>query len=234
MNNSISPADMNELHYIGHRDRLRDRLRKNGEMALADYEILELILFKLIPRRDTKSVAKALLKRFSTLGGVFGAPLHLLQEVPGIGETVAFELKLISIATQRMLKAEIKDTQILDSWSKVLDYCNATMAHEEREQFRILFLNKRHVLISNEIQSKGTVDHTPVYLREIVRRSLELSATSIILVHNHPSGDPSPSRADLEMTQTIISTILPLGITVYDHIIIGKTNYISFKGLKLI
>ena len=226
--------DGKHAHYHGHRERLRNRYREHGDTALADYEILELLLFRLIPRRDTKPIAKALLDRFGTLAGVFGAPTTLLQEVNGVGETVALDLKLIATAGHRMLKSELRGKQVLSSWSAVIDYCHAAMAYEAREQFRILFLDKRNALIADEVQGQGTVDHTPVYPREVVRRALELSATAIILVHNHPSGDPTPSRADIEMTKTIIDTAKPLGITVHDHIIIGKDGHASLKGLRLI
>ncbi|MGV2123933.1 RadC family protein [Agrobacterium vitis] len=221
-------------HYHGHRERLRQRFKEKGDEALADYEVLELLLFRLIPRRDTKPIAKALLDRFGSLAGVFGAKHTLLQEVKGVGEAVALDLKLISSAAQRMLKSELKGKQILSSWSSVIDYCHAAMAYETTEQFRILFLDKRNTLIADEVQGRGTVDHTPVYPREVVKRALELSATAIILVHNHPSGDPTPSRADIEMTKTIIDTAKPLGITVHDHVIIGKQGHASLKGLRLI
>jgi DNA repair protein RadC len=223
-----------DLHYHGHRERLRSKFRDHGDTALADYELLELILFRLIPRRDTKPIAKALIERFGTLGGVFGAPVHLLQEIKGIGEAVATDLKLISTVAHRSLKSEIKGKMLLASWSSVIDYCHQAMAYETNEQFRILFLDKRNQLIADEVQQRGTVDHTPVYPREVVKRALELSATAIILVHNHPSGDPTPSRADIDMTHMIISTAKPLGITVHDHIIIGKDGHASLKGLKLI
>ncbi len=223
-----------EEHYHGHRERLRDRFRDHGDTALADYEILELLLFRLIPRRDTKPIAKALLDRFGSLAGVFGAPASLLQEVKGVGEAVALDLKLISTVAHRTLKSELKGKQVLASWSSVIEYCHAAMAHETREQFRILFLDKRNALIADEVQGRGTVDHTPVYPREVVKRALELSATAIILVHNHPSGDPTPSRADIDMTKMIIETAKPLGITVHDHIIIGKDGHASLKGLRLI
>jgi DNA repair protein RadC len=226
--------DPTEAHYHGHRERLRTKFRDFGDTALADYEILELLLFRLIPRRDTKPVAKALLDRFGTLGGVFGAPLHLLQEVKGIGEAVAADLKLISTIAHRTLKSEIKGKQVLASWSSVIDYCHQAMAYETNEQFRILFLDKRNQLIADEVQQRGTIDHTPVYPREVVKRALELSATAIILVHNHPSGDPTPSRADIDMTHMIVNTAKPLGITVHDHIIIGKDGHASLKGLRLI
>lgn len=227
-------ANAKEAHYHGHRERLRARYRQQGETALADYEILELLLFRLIPRRDTKPIAKALLDRFGTLAGVFGAPPALLQEVNGIGEAVAVDLKLIATVSQRTLKSELRNKQVLGSWSSVINYCHAAMAHESREQFRLLFLDKRNVLIADEVQGHGTIDHTPVYPREVVKRALELSATALILVHNHPSGDPTPSRADIDMTKTIIDTAKPLGITVHDHIIIGKDGHASLKGLRLI
>lgn len=230
----LPAVQQDDAHYHGHRDRLRARYRDHGDTALADYEILELLLFRLIPRRDTKPIAKALLERFGTLAGVFGASPALLQEVKGIGEAVAFDLKLISTVAHRTLKSELKGKQVLASWSSVIDYCHAAMAHETREQFRILFLDKRNALIADEVQQTGTVDHTPVYPREVVKRALELSATALILVHNHPSGDPTPSRADIEMTKMIIDTAKPLGITVHDHIIIGKDGHASLKGLRLI
>ncbi|MHB0950472.1 MAG: RadC family protein [Allorhizobium sp.] len=227
-------ADAGGAHYHGHRDRLRARFRDGGDAALADYEVLELLLFRLIPRRDTKPIAKALLSRFGTLAGVFGAPPSLLQEIKGVGEAVALDLKLIATVAQRMLKSELRDKHVLSSWSAVIDYCHAAMAHETTEQFRILFLDKRNALIADEVQGRGTVDHTPVYPREVVKRALELSATAIILVHNHPSGDPTPSRADIDMTRMIVDTAKPLGITVHDHIIIGKDGHASLKGLRLI
>ncbi|AYG59004.1 RadC family protein [Rhizobium jaguaris] len=223
-----------EAHYHGHRERLRNRYRDGGDTALADYEILELLLFRLIPRRDTKPIAKALLARFGTLGGVFGAPANLLQEISGVGEAVALDLKLVATVAQRMLKSELSGKPVLSSWKALIDYCHTAMAHETREQFRILFLDKRNALIADEVQGLGTVDHTPVYPREVVRRALELSATAVILVHNHPSGDPTPSRADIDMTKTIIDTAGPLGITVHDHIIIGKNGHVSFRALQLI
>lgn len=227
-------AEAPEEHYHGHRDRLRLRFRESGDRALADYELLELLLFRLIPRRDTKPIAKALLARFGSLPEVLGAPTHLLTEVKGVGDSVAADLKLVAAIAHRMLKGELKGRQVLASWTSVIEYCRAAMAFETREQFRVLFLDKKNALIADEVQQTGTVDHTPVYPREVVKRALELSATAIILVHNHPSGDPTPSRADIEMTKLIIDTARPLGITVHDHIIIGKDGHASLKGLKLI
>jgi DNA repair protein RadC len=210
------------------------RIRESGAGALTDYELLELLLFRTIPRADTKARAKALIMRFGSLAEVLGAPERLLREVPDIGESAALDLKIIAAAAQRMAKNEIQGRQVLASWSKVIDYCRAAMAFETVEQFRILFLDKKNALIADEIQQRGTVDHTPVYPREVVRRALELSATAVILVHNHPSGDPTPSRADIEMTKTIVDTAGSLGIAVHDHIIIGKSGHVSFKGLRLI
>jgi DNA repair protein RadC len=221
-------------HHAGHRDRLRQRFREAGPAALADYELLELLLFRSIPRADTKARAKALLKRFGSLAEVLGAPEHLLREVEDVGEAAALDLRIVAAVAQRMVRSEIKGREVLSSWNQVIDYCRSAMAFEEREQFRILFLDKKNALIADEVQQTGTVDHTPVYPREVVRRALELSATAIILVHNHPSGDPTPSRADIDMTKTIIDSARPLGIAVHDHIIIGKKGHASMKGLLLI
>ncbi|PWJ79423.1 DNA repair protein RadC [Pseudaminobacter salicylatoxidans] len=229
-----SPPSEEKPHYLGHRQRLRERFRQTGPDTLSDYEILELLLFRSIPRADTKERAKALLKRFGSLAEVLGAPERLLREVENIGEGAALDLKIVAAAAQRMARGEIRGRELLSSWSQVLDYCRAAMAFEEREQFRILFLDKKNALIADEVQQMGTVDHTPVYPREVVRRALELSATAIILAHNHPSGDPTPSRADIEMTRTIIEIAKPLGIAVHDHIIIGKNGHASMKGLLLI
>lgn len=221
-------------HYLGHRQRLRERFREAGASALPDYELLELLLFRSIPRADTKAAAKALIGRFGSLAEVLGAPEHLLRETINVGEAVALDLKIVAAAAQRMARGEIKSREVLSSWQAVLDYCRAAMAFEAREQFRILFLDKKNGLIADEVQQTGTVDHTPVYPREVVKRALELSATAVILVHNHPSGDPTPSRADIEMTKTILSTAKPLGIVVQDHIIIGKSGFASMKGMLLI
>lgn len=183
----LQKAKSGQAHYLGHRERLRERFASTGASGLADYEMLELLLFRLIPRADTKPVAKALLARFGTLAEVLGAPVSLLREVKGIGPSVALDLKVIAAASQRMLRSEIKGKEVLSSWNQVIDYCRASMAFEEREQFRILFLDKKNALIADEVQQKGTVDHTPVYPREVIRRALELSATAIVLVHNHPT-----------------------------------------------
>lgn len=221
-------------HYLGHRDRLRERFAQTGAEALADYELLELLLFRSIPRADTKPIAKALLARFGSLAEVLGAPRELLCEVKGVGQSVALELKIIAASAQRAMKSEIRGREVLSSWQQVLDYCKAAMAFEDREQFRILFLDKKNTLIADEIQHVGTVDHTMAYPREVLRRALALSATAVILAHNHPSGDPTPSRADIDMTRAIIDALKPSGVTVHDHIIIGKKGFASMKGLLLI
>jgi DNA repair protein RadC len=231
---SASPSALEKAHYEGHRDRLRKRFDEAGEQALADYEILELLLFRFVPRRDTKPIAKHLLARFGSLAQVLGAPAALLKEVKFIGDDAARDLKVVAAVSRRMLRAEVMQRDVLSSWNQVVDYCQAAMAFEEREQFRILFLDRKNVLIADEVQQTGTVDHTPVYPREVIRRALELSSTAIILVHNHPSGDPAPSRADIEMTRTIMDTAKPLGISVHDHIIIGRKGVASMKSLRLI
>ncbi|MCX5578407.1 RadC family protein [Kaistia terrae] len=221
-------------HYSGHRERLKTRFRETGPDSVADYELLELILFQVVPRRDTKPIAKALLARFGTFSDVLAAPEARLTEISGVGASVATHLKLVHAAATRYARGAVRQRPLLGSWSAVIDYCRAAMAYEEKEQFRILFLDRKNVLIADEVQQVGTVDHTPVYPREVVKRALELSATAIVLAHNHPSGDPTPSRADIEMTKTIVAIADPLGIAVHDHIIVGRNGHASFRALKLI
>ncbi|MGC1777637.1 MAG: DNA repair protein RadC [Xanthobacteraceae bacterium] len=221
-------------HYFGHRERLRDRFRDAGPDALSDYELLELLLFRALPRSDVKPLAKALLEKFGSFAEVIAAPQSRLAEVKGLGHASATELKIVQAAASRLLRGAVKKRPVLSSWSTVLDYCRTAQAFADREQFRVLFLDKRNQLIADELQQVGTVDHTPVYPREVVKRALELAATALILVHNHPSGDPTPSRADIQMTQQIIAVAQPLGISVHDHIIVGKEGHASLKGLKLI
>jgi len=217
-------------HYYGHRQRLRQRFMEGGPDALPDYELLELILFRAIPRRDTKPLAKELLAKFGSFAAVMNASPGRLREVAGMGEAVITELKLVRAASLRLLNREIMDRPVLSSWTQVMDYCQAAMAHSEIEQFRILFLDKRNRLIVDEVQQEGTVDHTPVYVREIIKRALELSATALILVHNHPSGDPTPSQADITMTREIVDTAKKLGIVVHDHIIVGREGAGSLRA----
>jgi DNA repair protein RadC len=220
-------------HYYGHRARLRERFREAGADALSDYELLEAVLFRAQPRRDVKPLAKALIAAFGSFAEVISAPESRLREIKGLGEASVTELKLIAAAAARLLRGEVKKRAVLSSWSAVLDYCRSAQAFAEREQFRVLFLDKRNQLIADELQQEGTVDHTPVYPRELVKRALELSATAVILVHNHPSGDPTPSQADIQMTQQIIAVAGPWGIAVHDHIIVGKDGHASLKGLNL-
>ena len=221
-------------HYHGHRDRLREKFRTKGSDALADYEMLELLLFRSIPRRDTKPLAKALIAEFGSLAEILAAPEHRLSKISGLGASVITDLKLIHAAAKLMAVENIRNKTLLGSWSAVLDYCRTAMAFSEIEEFRILFLDKKNCLIADEVQQTGTVDHTPVYPREVAKRSLELSATAILMVHNHPSGDPTPSTADIEMTKTVIETLKPLGVTVHDHIIIARDGHASLKGMQLI
>jgi DNA repair protein RadC len=221
-------------HFHGHRERLRTRFRDAGAEALSDYELLELVLFRAIPRRDVKPLAKILIATFGSFPEVISASNARLSEVKGLGAMAITELKLVHAAAGRLARGQVRKRPVLSSWSNVIDYCRTTMAFAEKEQFRVLFLDKRNQLIVDELQQTGTVDHTPVYPREVVKRALELSATALILVHNHPSGDPTPSHADIEMTRTIIEVAKPLGITVHDHIIVGRDGHASFKGLKLV
>jgi DNA repair protein RadC len=221
-------------HYHGHRMRLRERFLGAGPDALSDYELLEMVLFTAQPRRDMKPLAKSLLKKFGSFAEVVHAPETLLREVDGIGEASINQLRLIAAAASRIAKGQLQQRTLLSSWNDVISYCRTSMAFADKEQFRLLFLDKRNQLIADEVQQVGTVDHTPVYPREVIKRALELSATAIILVHNHPSGDPTPSQADIQMTRAIIDIAAPLGISVHDHIIVGRGGHASLKGLKLI
>jgi DNA repair protein RadC len=220
-------------HYHGHRERLRERFKERGAEALADYELLELTLFRAIPRRDVKPIAKALIERFGGFAEVVGAPIERLAEVDGVSEAVALELKVIHAAAQRAAKTRVMQKPILSSWSALLDYCRTALADERSEQFRVLFVDKKNRLIADEVLGRGTVDHAPVYPREVIRRALDHAATAVILVHNHPSGDPTPSKADIDMTREIVAAAKPLGVTVHDHLVIGKQSTASFKALGL-
>jgi DNA repair protein RadC len=221
-------------HYHGHRDRLRERFLQGGPEALPDYELLELILFMAIPRRDVKPLAKQLVLRFGNLAGVVNATRAELEAVPGLSDNSVVALKAIQASAFRMMKQEVMQKPVLTSWTRLMDYCQATMAHEKKEHFRVLFLNKKNELIADEIQQSGTVDHTPAYPREIMKRALELGATALILVHNHPSGDSSPSRADIDMTNAICNAARTFNIVIHDHVIISKGGVASFKTLGLL
>jgi len=221
-------------HYHGHRQRLRERFMDAGEASLADYEMLELLLFRAIARRDVKPLAKGLIARFGSFAETVAARPERLREVEGLGEAAIVELKLVEAAAKRLARGALQKRPVLSSFMEVLDYCRTAMAFAEREEFRILFLDKRNALIADEVQGVGTIDHTPVYPREIVRRALELGASALILAHNHPSGDPTPSAADIRMTKDIAAIAQPFGITVHDHLIVGRHGHSSFRGLKLI
>ncbi|GHA48126.1 DNA repair protein RadC [Amylibacter ulvae] len=217
-----------------HRARLRDRFFKGGAAAMPDYEILELILFRAIPRRDVKPLAHKLIKEFGDFNRVLAAPIGRLAKIKGIGPAVAQELKIIEAAGHRMAQARVLGQDVLSSWDALMAYCKTVMAHRDTEQFRILFLDRKNTLIADEEQQRGTVDHVPVYPREVAKRALELNASAIILVHNHPSGDPSPSQADIDMTRRIENALQALNITLHDHIVIGKESDASFHSLGLL
>ena len=221
-------------HFVNHRQRLRDRFMKAGTTALADYELLELLLFRAIARRDVKPLAKTLLAEFGDFNRVISAPASRLRKIDGVGEAVVQELKIVEAAAHRLGQARVMGQNALTSWSSLMDYCKISMAHRETEQFRILFLDRKNILIADEEQAKGTVDHVPVYPREVAKRALELNASALILVHNHPSGDPTPSDADIAMTERVNVALNVLGITLHDHVIIGQATDASFRSLGLL
>ncbi len=232
MDDAGKPGDA--PHYLGHRARLRQRFEAGGADAMADYEFLELILFRALPRRDVKPIAKALLARFGTFAEVVAARPERLTEVDGVGGAVVHDLKVIEAAAVRLTRGAVRQRKAMSSWKEVLAYCRTAMAFAEREEFRILFLDKRNALIVDEVQGVGTIDHTPVYPREVIRRALEVGATALVLVHNHPSGDPSPSTADIRLTQEIIAIAKPMGLTVQDHLIVGRSGHASLRAMRLI
>lgn len=229
-----APEDSGKPHYHGHRERLRGKFLKAVQAetteAIADYELLELLLFLAQPRGDVKPLAKALLGRFGSLGAVLSAEPETLRQVKGVGDAAVAALKTVQVAALHLLREQVMEQPVLSSWDRLLDYCHAAMAWRDREQFRILFLDRKNRLIADELQQKGTIDHTPVYPREVVRRALELGASALILVHNHPSGDPQPSKADIEMTRTIKAVSEPLGVALHDHLVIGRAGYCSFRA----
>lgn len=223
-----------EQHYLGHRARLRERFLGPGGEAIPDYELLELILFSARPRGDVKPLAKRLLKQFGSFDKVIFADEPSLRQIDEVGDAVISALKTVRIAATRMLKTEIGDQPVIQSWSALLDYCKLAMGKSKVEEFRVLFLNHRHALMADEVLHKGTVNHTPVYPREVVKRALEHGASAIILLHNHPSGDPTPSKADIDVTQQIIDAARTISVTVHDHVIITETGHYSFKSFGLI
>nr|WP_244459936.1 DNA repair protein RadC [Roseomonas fluvialis] len=215
--------------HLGHRARMREKLLGAGPDALLDHELLEMVLFLALPRRDTKPIARALLARFGSFANAIAAPLHELREVEGLGEAGAAALRTVQAAALRLVRAEVMDRPVLNNWDRLLEYLTAALTRERVEQFRVLFLDTRNRLIADEAQARGTVNHTPVYPREVVKRALELQATALILVHNHPSGDPTPSRADLDMTQEIKAAAGSLGIVLHDHLVVGNGRHLSFR-----
>lgn len=221
-------------HYLGHRQRLRERFLTGGAEALADYEFLELLLFQARPRGDMKPLAKALMKRFGSFAAVMAASPRELAEVRGMGEASIVALKTVEAAALLMTRQQLIDRPVIGSWKKLLDYCHAAMAHQKVEQFRLLFLDNKNALIADEVQQRGTVNHTPVYPREVVKRALELGATALIIAHNHPSGDPTPSEDDIAMTREIAEVAGRLGIALHDHVIIGRNGHRSFRSMGLL
>jgi DNA repair protein RadC len=223
-------ADRVPSYLADHRKRLRARFMEGGAAAMPDYELLELVLFRAIPRQDVKPIARLLLETFGDFNRILAAEPARLLAVKGVGEAVVQDLKIVEAAAHRMMRAKIMKRPVLSSWEALLDYCHTAMSHRETECFRVLFLDRKNVLIADEEQASGTIDHVPVYPREIVKRALELNASALILVHNHPSGDPTPSDSDIAMTNQVLDAASVLGITVHDHLIIGKSREVSFRG----
>jgi DNA repair protein RadC len=228
------PAPAPRPHHLGHRERLRERAVAGGLAALPDYELLELHLFRSISRGDVKPLAKALIARFGSLGAVLGAGLEELKTVPGVGEAVALDLRLVHETALRLGRETVARRPVISSWSALLAYVRTALAHESREQFRVLFLDKKNQLVADEVMGRGTVDHAPAYPREVMRRALELAASAVILVHNHPSGDPTPSQADIDMTRQVVEAGRSLRIAVHDHLVVGRDGVASFKALGLL
>jgi DNA repair protein RadC len=230
------PGPLSDIrpHYWGHRERLRRRLLSGGHAALPEYELLELLLFNAIERRDVKPLAKALLAAFGDLNAVVAASEHRLMQVPGATPKVWLQLRIVEAFAHRMARARVIRRSVISSWDDLMAYCRTVMAYRETEEFRLLFLDRKNVLIADEPQARGTVDHVPVYPREVARRALELNASALILVHNHPSGDPTPSGADVAMTEEIVRACATIGVTLHDHVVIGKGGEASFRSLGLI
>ncbi len=221
-------------HYLGHRERLRARFLKDSGKSFSDYELVELLLFMAQPRGDVKPLAKSLMKHFGTFAALVAADADEIRKLPGAKDATVTALKIVQAAALRMSQVALLGKPAISSWQQLLDYCHAAMAHEKREHFRVLYLDRKNVLIADEVQATGTIDHTPVYPREVVKRALELGASALILVHNHPSGDPSPSGGDIEMTTEIREAAVRLGISLHDHLIIGRKGHASFKSLGLL
>lgn len=221
-------------HFHGHRKRLRDRFLQAGAGALADYELLEMILFPAKPQGDVKPLAKLLLSRFGDFAGVMNASPTSLMEVEGVGEAAVGAIKVVRAAAEKLLQSHAAERTIIHNWEALLDYCRIAMAHQKVEEFRLLFLNQKNELIGDEVQQRGTINHTPVYPREVVKRSLELGAAALVLLHNHPSGDPQPSQDDIDITVRIVSACAGVGVRVHDHVVIGTNGHFSFRAHGLI
>lgn len=221
-------------HHLGHRERLRERFLNGGADALPDYELLELLLTLARPRVDCKPLAKTLIKRFGSLPALMAADPDSLRDIDGVGDSTVTALKIVQAAAQRMLKRDVLDKPVLDTWNKVLDYCHSVMAQERQEQLRLFFLDGRNALVADEVQSKGTVNHTPLYVREVVKRALELGASALIIAHNHPTGDPSPSRDDIALTREVRNALKTVGVSLHDHVIIGRKGHCSLRSLQVI
>lgn len=222
-----------EPHYLGHRERLRERFLEAPE-ALPDYELLELLLAVAIPRRDVKPIAKSLIQRFGSFADVISAEHHALVAADGLGPASATVLQVVREAAVRLARAPVLGRPVISAWEQLLDYCTTAMATLATEQFRLLFLDRKNVLIADEVQQEGTVDHTPLYPREVAKRALELHASAVIMVHNHPSGDPTPSRADIQMTRAVREALAAIGIQLHDHLVVGRGSTVSFKAMALL
>ena len=233
---ALSPATATPApsYLKDHRTRLRQRFLRGGAVAMPDYELLELVLFRAIPRQDVKPIARRLIETFGDFSGVLSAPAPRLREVNGVGDAVIVELKVVEAAAHRFAQSKVLRRQVISGWDAVVSYCRTVMAHRDTEQFRVLYLDRKNVLIADEAQGEGTVDHVPVYPREVVKRSLELNASAIILVHNHPSGDPAPSPEDIQMTRNIDTAAAALSIALHDHIIVGRAGETSFRAQGLL
>lgn len=224
------PAGRLPSYIKDHRKRLRDRFMAGGSAAMPDYELLELVLFRSIPRQDVKPLARTLMDSFGDFNRVLTAPQERLRQIKGVGDAVITDLKILEACAHRMARARVMQRHVISGWDALLDYCHTTMAHREIEQFRVFYLDRKNVLIADEEQAKGTVDHVPVYPREVAKRALELNASALILVHNHPSGDPTPSQSDIDMTTRIQDACTALGLILHDHLIIGKSTELSFRS----
>lgn len=231
---ALAPEGKLPSYIADHRKRLRARFMEGGVAALPDYEMLELVLFRALPRQDVKPLAHALLTRFGDFSGVLSAAPERLCEVKGAGPAVVQELKIVEAAAQRLARSRVLRRDVISSWEALIAYCRTAMAHRETEQFRVLYLDNRNALIADEEVARGTVNHVPVYPREVARRALELAASAVILVHNHPSGDPTPSQSDVTMTQRVQAALTALEITLHDHLIVGRSQDLSFRDAGLL